>query len=134
MSLIETCVSVAILSTVTVIAIPGLFQTREDYVLKTTAGDVASRMHAARIRAISRNIDCRFRVTSTVSYLIECQDPVWGLVESVVLPRGLTVAANARPEFHRLGNVSPTATVTLSNSAGRQRRVVVNNGGRIRID
>src|SRR4051812_10463280 len=107
MSLIESCVSVAIISTVTLIAVPNLLQTREDYVLKAAAGDVATRMHAARIRAISRNVDCRFRVTTPVSYLIECQDPVWVLAETIVLPRGVTLAANARPEFHRLGNVSP---------------------------
>src|SRR4051812_23191386 len=98
MSLIESCISVAIISTVTLVAVPGLLQTRDDYALKSAAGDVATRMHSARIRAISRNVDCRFRVTSPVSYLIECQEPVWVLAESVVLPKGLTVSANARPE------------------------------------
>ena len=136
MSLIESCVSVAIISTVTMIAVPALLQTRDDYVLKSTASDVATKMHAARIRAISRNIDCRLRVTSAVTYAVECQDPApaWVLVESVVVPRGLTIGANARPEFHRLGNVAPTATITLSNASGRQKKVIVNNGGRIRID
>src|SRR5262245_26088577 len=103
MSLIETCVSVAVISTVTLISVPALNQTRDDYVLKSAAADVATRMHAARIRAISRNIDCRLRITSTVSYVVECQDPAWMLVESVTVPNGFTISANARPEFHRLG-------------------------------
>jgi Type II transport protein GspH len=134
MSLVESCVSIGIISVITVASIPGLLQTREDYLLRSAAGDVATRMHSARIRAISRNVDCRLRVTSPVTYVVECQDPAWLLVESIVLPSGLTITANARPEFHRLGNVSPTATITLSSGAGRQKRVVVNNGGRIRID
>ncbi len=134
MSLVETCISVAIISTVTLIAVPALNQTRDDYLLKSVAADVATRMHTARIRAIGRNIDCRLRVTSTVTYAVECQDPVWVLVEPVVLPPGFTISANARPEFHRLGNVSPTGTVTVMNQAGRVKSVIVNNGGRIRIN
>jgi Tfp pilus assembly protein FimT len=134
MSLIESCVSIGLISIVVLAAVPGLLHTREDYLMKSAAGDVATRMHAARIRAISRNVDCRLRVTSTTTYVVECQDPDWALMETVTLDRGLTIAANARPEFHRLGNVAPTATITLSNMAGRQKRVVVNNGGRIRIE
>ena len=134
MSLIEACVSVAIISTVAMIAVPALNQSRDDYVLKSAAADVVTHMHTARIRAISRNVDCRFRVTSAVTYVIECEDPAWETLESVAVPQGFTIAANARPEFHRLGNVSPTATVTIMNKAGRSRKVVVNNGGRIRME
>lgn len=134
MTLIETCVSVAIMSAATMIAIPALIQSKDDYVLKATANDVASRLHAARIRAVSRNIDCRMRVTSTSGYAVECQEPAWTVVEVIPLPRGFTIAANAKPEFHRLGNVSPTGTVTVTNPAGRSRKIVVNNAGRIRVD
>src|SRR5438128_3167048 len=130
MTLIESCVSIAIISAVAVLAVPPLLQTRDDYILKLVAADVATRMHSARSRASSRNVHCRLRVTSTVTYAVECQDPVWALVEPVVLPRGFTIAANARPEFHRLGTVAPTATVTVTNNAGRMRKIVVNNGGR----
>ena len=134
MSLIEICMSVAIIAIVTMIAVPALNQSRDDYALKSVAADVATRLHTARIRAISRNVDCRLRVTSTVTYAVECQDPAWVLVESVVLPRDFTISANARPEFHRLGNVAPTATVTVTTKAGRVKQIVVNNGGRIRIN
>jgi type II secretory pathway pseudopilin PulG len=137
MTLIETCMSVVIVSTVTAVAVPSLIQTRDDYLLKSAAMDVATRMHSARIRAISRNIDCRLRVTSEVTYVVECQSPpspLWLIAEPVVLPRGFTISANARPEFHRLGNVAPTATLTVMNRAGRIKKIVVNNGGRIRID
>src|SRR5262249_13497796 len=128
MSLIEACISVALISLVTMIAVPALNQTRDDYVLKSVAADVATRLHTARIRATSRNVDCRLRVTSTATYAVECQDPAWVLVESAVLPRDFAISANARPEFHRLGNVAPTATVTVTNKAGRVKKIVVNNG------
>src|SRR5438876_6586948 len=104
MSLVETGISIAIISTAVVIAVPSLLQTRDDYVIKSTAKDVASRMHSARIRAISRNIKCRIRVTSDVTYAVECEDPGWTVSETVALPRGMTIVQNARPEFHRLGN------------------------------
>jgi Tfp pilus assembly protein FimT len=134
MSLIETCIAVLIGATLTIMAIPSLLQSREDYLLRSAAADVATQMHLARVRAISRNIDCRLHVTAPVGYAVECQEPVWAVMQSVVLPRGLTISANARPEFHRLGNVAPAATLTLANRAGHTRKVVVNTAGRIRIE
>src|SRR5689334_10825391 len=127
MSLAETCVSAVIISVAVMIALPSLVQTRDDYVVKSAARDVASKLHAARIRAISRNINCRLQVTSSVTYTVECQDPVWLVTETVTLPRGMTIVQNAPPEFHRLGNVVPTATITVSNAKGRQKKVIVNN-------
>jgi len=133
MSLIEASLSIVIISSAAAMAVPALIKTQEDYVLTSAARDVATKMHFARVRAISRNVDCRLRVISTKSYAVECEDPLWALVSSMVLPRGITIVANARPEFHPLGTVSPTATVTLWNASGRQRKVIVNIGGRIRI-
>jgi Tfp pilus assembly protein FimT len=133
MSLVESCVSLVIISVVTVIAVPSLMESRDDYLVQSAATDVASKMHAARIRAISRNIDCRLRVISSAAYAIECLDPVWAVTETIVLPRGMTIQQNVPPEFHRLGNVVPTATITVSNRKGRQKKVIVNNGGRVRI-
>jgi hypothetical protein len=134
MTLIESCLSAGIIATVTLLAVPSFVQTRNEYLLNAAAHDVAAKLYAARVRAIARNVDCRFRVTSAVTYAVECEDPVWAVTDTVVLPRGLTVDANARPEFHRLGNVSPTATITVSGPKGRQRKVIVNNGGRVRFE
>jgi len=134
MSLVETCVSIAIISVVTLFAVPSLLQSRDDYVVQSAANDVASKLHSARIRAISRNIDCRLRVISSVSYAIECMDPVWMVTETIALPKGMTIVQNAKPEFHRLGTVAPTATITVTNPKGHQKKVIINNGGRIRIE
>jgi hypothetical protein len=60
-------------------------------------------------------------------------DPTWVVTETIVLPKGMSIVQNAAPEFHRLGNVVPTATITVTNKKGHQKKIVVNNGGRIRI-
>jgi hypothetical protein len=90
-------------------------------------------MQAARIEAITRNRDCRMNVTSGTGYVVECQDTNWKVIEKVTLPHGITVSANNKPEFHRRGNVSPTATLTLSDTYGRKTQVVVNVNGRVRV-
>jgi hypothetical protein len=134
MSLIETCITVAIISTVTVVATPTLIRSREIYELDGIARQAASRMQLARIKAISRNLDCRIRVTSEATYVVECEDPAWAIEESVVLPSGYRITANAAPRFHERGNVSPTATLTFWDSRLRSKRVIVNITGRVRVE
>jgi Tfp pilus assembly protein FimT len=116
-----------------IIAVPSLWRSRDDYVLNGAARQVAARMHLTRIEAVRRNRDCRLRVTSDVSYAIECEEFGWIPVEHFLTPQGVQIAANNRPEFHKRGNVAPTAAITLFNRTGRQKRVIVNNAGRIRI-
>ena len=123
---------VALMATMAVAA-PSLVRARDVYVLNAAAHDVATTLYGARIQAITRNQDCRLRVASTTSYVVECEDGAWALVTQTELPRGLTVTANARPEFHRRGNVSPAGTVSGWDPTGRVRRVVVNVNGRVRI-
>ena len=134
MSLIESCVSIGIIAAVAVLATPELNRAREIYVLDAAARQVASRMHSARIQAISRNRDCRVRVTSDVTYAVECQDPGWLIAAADVLPSGLRITANAAPEFHARGNVSPAATLTVWDSRLRSKRVIVNITGRVRVE
>jgi Tfp pilus assembly protein FimT len=134
MTLTESCVAAAVVSTVMAIAAPSLVRAKEAYTLASAARDVSAKMHATRITAIVRNQDCRLTVTSATSYVMECQSTSsWDVVERITVANDITVTANARPEFHRRGNVSPTATFTLSNPAGRTARVVVNVNGRVRV-
>ena len=133
MSLTETCLGLAIAASVMIIATPSLVRAREEYVLRAAAHDVATKMYAARIAAIARNRDCRLRVTSTISYVIECQGAVWETIDAVSMPRRITISSNARPEFHRRGNVAPAATVTVRDTGGHAVRVIVNINGRVRI-
>ena len=133
MSLTEILITVSVLVTSLAIAIPSLFRARESYELQSAARMVESRMQSARIHAVTRNRDCRINVTSTTSYAMECQGSTWETIESVTLPRGLSVTASARPEFHERGTVAPTATITVWNSLGKSLRVIVNINGRVRI-
>lgn len=133
MSLTESCVAAVVVSTVMAVALPSLNRSRQTYTLSAAAHDVASRMHSTRILAIVRNQDCRMAVTSASSYVIECDEAPWQIVERITMPKGITVEASARPEFHRRGNVAPTATFTVRNRARMSRRVIVNVNGRVRI-
>ena len=119
----ESCLSVAIITTVTLIAVPALTKTRDDYQLNSVANDVATKMQSARIRAISGNHDCRLSVTSTTSYAVECFDTLsWIAVEPIALPQGFTITENTPPVFHRLGSVVPTATIIRATVRDARRK------------
>ena len=133
MSLLETCASVAIVSTVVVFAAPSLIKARENYQLDAVARQVAGKTQWTRIKAISRNRDCRVRVNSATSYVVECEDPNWRADETVVLPLGFRITANASPEFHKRGNASPSATLVVSDNHSNTKRVIVNITGRVRV-
>jgi Tfp pilus assembly protein FimT len=133
MSLTETCVGLAIAATAMVIATPSLLRAREEYVLTSAAHDVATKMYSAKVSAITRNRDCRLSVTSATLYIVECHGAVWETIDSVALPSGINISTNAKPTFHRRGTVVPTATVTVSDSAGRSIHVIVNVNGRVRL-
>jgi hypothetical protein len=134
MTLLESCASIAIVSTVVVFAAPPLIKARENYQLDATARQVAGKMQWTRIKAISRNRDCRIRVDSQTSYVVECEDPVWRADETVVLPVGFRITATASPQFHARGNVAPTATLIVWDRHSKTKRVIVNITGRVRVE
>jgi hypothetical protein len=134
MSLLESCASIAIISAITIFAVPSLIKARENYQLDAVARQVAGKMQSTRIKSISRNRDCRMRVNSQTSYTIECQSPSWQIDETIILPRGFRITATASPEFHPRGNVAPTATLTVWDAHLKTKRIVVNITGRVRVD
>jgi len=134
MSLLETCASMAIIATVVVFAAPSLIRARENYHLDQTARQVAGKMQWTRIKAISRDRDCRIRVISNVSYVIECEDSAWVADETVTLPQGFQITANASPQFHKRGNAAPAATITIWDRHLNTKRVIVNITGRVRVE
>jgi Tfp pilus assembly protein FimT len=135
MSLLETPIGVAVISSLTMIAVPSMMNARENYILNATAHHVAARLRLTRIKAITRNQDCRARITSPVSFAVDClAGSSWLPDETMVVSRGFTLSANAVPRFHRRGNVSPAATIMVWNPAGRSRRVIVNIAGRVRVE
>jgi Tfp pilus assembly protein FimT len=134
MTLLESCACIAIVSTAVVFAAPSLIKARENYQLESVARQVAGKMQWTRIKAISRNRDCRVRLDSQTSYVIECQYTAWQSEEQIVLPRGFRISATASPEFHARGNVAPTATLTVWDLHSKTKRVIVNITGRVRVD
>jgi Tfp pilus assembly protein FimT len=134
MTLLESLITVAIISITTVVAVPSLIRARESYELDSAARQVAGNLQSARVKAISRNRDYRVRVISSVTYAIEREDPTWKLDETLLLPRAFRITANAVPQFHRRGNASPTATIIVWSPSGRSKKIIVNITGRIRIE
>ena len=133
MSLTESCIAAMVAATSLAVTLPALNRTMDIYRLQSAAFSVAATMQSARIAAINRSRDCRISVTSATTYGIECEEGSWRRIQGFTMPRHITIEANARPEFHRRGNVSPTATLTLRNPSGAVRRVIVNLNGRVRI-
>jgi type II secretory pathway pseudopilin PulG len=135
MSLIESAVAVAIAGTALAAVTPSVLRSREAYALQSTA---QGRGHHALLRKDSMPSRkagiAGFHVVSTTSYAVECQTSAgtWTEIDRRIALQGHTITANNRPEFHRRGNVSPTATITVWNAKGRALRVVVNANGRVR--
>jgi hypothetical protein len=134
MTLLESCASLAIVCTVAVFSAPSLIKARETYHLDAVARQVAGKMQHTRIKAISGNRDCRIRVSSPTSYVVECQDAAWLVNETINLPKGFRITSTASPEFHARGNVAPTATLTIWDTHAKSRRAIVNITGRVRVD
>jgi hypothetical protein len=134
MSLLEICLGLAIASLVLFFAAPSLVRARDNYQLDQTTRQVAGQMEWTRLRAITRDQDCRFRLTSTTSYVIECKVFTWLADEKITLPRGFQITATATPQFHKRGNAAPAATITVWDAKFNSKNVVVNITGRVRVD
>ena len=133
MTLFELCLSVGILTVMSFFAAPSLIQARNNYQLDQVTRQVAGNTQWTRVKAISRSRDCRVRVISNASYVMECLDPVWITDRTITLPSGFQISANASPDFHKRGNAAPAATLTITDSHGNFKQVVINITGRVRV-
>ena len=133
MSFLELCTAVAIVSGILFFAAPSLMRARDNYQLDQAARQVAGQMQWTRIKAITRDEDCRLRLTSTTSYVVECKGSVWTIDETVALPSGFQMVATATPVFHKRGSTSPAATITVWDKHFNSKSVVVNITGRVRV-
>jgi Tfp pilus assembly protein FimT len=132
--LLETCVVVAVIGVLSMISVPSFVRAQQDFVLLSAAYEIRSELHRARILSRTRNQDCRLRVTSPSTYILECQTPTWVQIRLVYLQEGVSISANNRLEFHPLGNIAPMASITGWNEVGNQKRIIVNRSGRIRME
>lgn len=133
-SVLEITLVVAIVSVVACLSVPPVLRLQESLGIHAAAGLVRSELHRARIQSITRNIDCRLRVTSAVTYLTECQTPEWTPVAFHTMPRGFTITSNNSPEFHPHGHAGPMGTISVWNQHGRRAKIVVGRSGRVRTE
>src|SRR2546423_754944 len=83
MSLTETCIALAVAGTMMAVSTPSLLQSGETYMLNAAARDVGAELYAARARAVAENRDCRLRVSSTTSYILECGNTPWDVIQRI---------------------------------------------------
>lgn len=132
-TLFETLIALLILAAVSVLAIPPIDEARRRAEFAAVTLRVAAQLHETRSLALSRSQDCRFRVTTETTYIVECQTPTaWETVRSHEIPPDYTIEANNAPEFHPLGNVAPMATIRILNEEGQEKQVIISRSGRVR--
>jgi hypothetical protein len=133
-TLFETLIAVLIIAFLTLTAIGPFRQAQQNFLFDSIAYRVRSELHRIRVLAIVRNEDCRFRVTSPTTYVVECQTPGWVTLDTHQVPRDFLISANNAPEFHPGGNVGPMGTIRVWNPDGDQKRVIVSRSGRVRTE
>jgi len=137
LTLAELLLTVALFSVLLSIAIPNWSTLTPGYQLDSAARQVATDLQSARNRAIAQYR--RYRVVSVTStaYNVEREQMPGGsyvvFTGPKALPSGITSSFDNTPVFQTRGNVSPGATVTLTNSKGQTRQVEVSQSGKIEI-
>lgn len=160
-TLIEMMVALAIGGILTAIAVPNFSQMREGYRLRSAAYQVFAVLQRARSEAVKKNNNYEFLVTSSTTYRVHddldsngainggepttttdiaADSPgvtmasdvqrwngaAWGSEQSITFaPDGTTGGA---------ADVARQGTITLTNTNGQQRQIVVSASGRIRIN
>lgn len=127
-------IAVLIIGFITLIAVGPFRQAQQHFQFESSAYRVRSELHRIRVLAIVRNEDCRFRVTSPTTYVVECQTPEWVTLNTHQMPRDFLISANNAPEFHPRGNAGPMGTIRVWNPDGDQKRVIVSRSGRVRTE
>ena len=153
-TLIECCVTLAIVSILAGTAVPSFMESNKKRVLDGSAGEMATDLYLARSEAVARGQGVRvsFHSVAEGSCLVihtgstaDCSCDSAGVAQCVndailiksnyfAASRGVSIAANvASMRFDQTnGTVSPTGTVRMTTSNGSEVRHVVNIMGRVR--
>jgi prepilin-type N-terminal cleavage/methylation domain-containing protein len=133
-SFIELLFCTLIITTVAMIGLPNIKRMSEIYQLLSTSNDIQSRLHYARIQAISQNTDQRLRVANPTTYVLEHRNGAsWVVDQTFSLKNGYSVSATGTAEFHFRGNANPVATFTVINPKTEFRQVAVDTSGYIHV-
>jgi prepilin-type N-terminal cleavage/methylation domain-containing protein len=145
-TLIELVVVMIIIAIGALLIVPNIGGWLPNYRLRSATRDIASTMRMAQMRAVSTNTEYRVSFNNPVagSYVLQRNSGgVWG-DEGVpqTLPTGISISAITFPvqggwnnaEFNP-NSTSSTGSVTLVNTKGTQRRIVLTAAtGRVRIE
>ncbi len=137
-TLLEILVAMGILGILAGFAIPHWSSLLSGYRLNAAARQVAVELHSARNRAMAQYRRFKVVFTTSSTYTIQREQAPGLKVYTVIsgpkrLPSGITAEANRTPVFQTRGNASPGATITLTNSEGTIKEVVVHLTGRIAL-
>ncbi len=142
-TLIEMIVAVAIIATLTGIAIPVYIGMKPSIRLSGATRQIMGDLMQARMQAICQNNEFKiFFLADNHRYTILDDDDGEGDIDSGELTGtkdihdeyyDVTFTWTAEPIFHPRGNASPAAGVTLSNSSGT-KTVTVAITGRVKIE
>ena len=139
-TLVELVIVMAIIAIMAVVAVPNIGGWLPNYRLRSAARDIASTLRTAQMKSISLNRQFQVTFPSAGSYVLQRNSG--GVFQNdgatQTLPDGVAITANSFPGTNAQFNTNSTAsagTVTLTNTRGTQRRIVVTAAtGRVRIE
>jgi type II secretory pathway pseudopilin PulG len=118
-TLIETALSLSVLSTILYLAAVSFLNLAPKYKLEKAAWEIAAALNAARMKAILEEADFKFTASPSGYRLEKRDDPAkeW-LLEERRSFEGVSVSANNAPVFTAEGAVAGLATFTVENPWG----------------
>jgi prepilin-type N-terminal cleavage/methylation domain-containing protein len=137
LTLIEILLTATVFTILLSIAIPNWSTLFAGYQLNSAAQQVSTDLQSARNRAMAQYRKYRVVPVTSTTYRVEREQTPGGsyvvFTGPKAFPSGITAIFNNTPVFQTRGNVSPGATITLTNSKGQTKQVEVSQSGRIEI-
>lgn len=160
-SLIEMMIALAIGGILTAVAVPNFNEMREGYRLRAATYDVFASLQRARSEAVKKNNNYRFRLMTSTTYRVHDDRDSDGTIDGgetqttrniATNSPGVTMVSNVQvwngagwgtaasitfaPDGTTGGaaDVARRGTITLTNSSGDQRQILVAASGRIHVE
>lgn len=141
-TLIEMIVAVAIIATLTGIAIPVYIGMKPSIRLSGATRQIIGDLMWARMQAISQNNEFKIFFLDNHRYTILDDDDGDGIIDSAELTvtkdihdeyYDVTFSSGNNPIFHPRGNASNWTSITITNSSGTKTVKIISTG-RVKIE
>lgn len=145
-SFLEIVVALSILGLFLTVSLPNLADWLHSYRLKTAANTLANHLRQARLSAVYEGVKYQLQVKNkdqgNFYQLVQDPDGVNRIIESIgkiVLDAAYTevfiisAPGSGKITFTPKGTAS-TGSIILQNSKGEQKKIVVNNTGRVKME